>query len=52
MPRMESIRVHNPSQSQSLHLNSISGDSPVFHAAFFKSKVSTHYTATGRVVDC
>ena len=40
MPKMDSILVHNPSSSQSLHLNSISGDSPVFHAAFFKSKVS------------
>ena len=40
MPRLESIRVYNPSPAQSLHLNSISGDSPVFHASFFKSKVS------------
>lgn len=39
MPKLETIHVSNPSASQLLHLNSISGDSPVFHASFFKSKV-------------
>lgn len=40
MPKLETIHISNPSVSQPLHLNSISGDSPVFHASFFRSKVS------------
>ena len=39
MPRLEKVQLSNPSSSQIIHLNSISGDSPVFHASFFKSKV-------------
>ena len=39
MPRLETVHLSNPSPSQTIHLNSISGDSPVFHASFFKSKV-------------
>ena len=40
MPKQETVQVFNPSPSHQLHLNSISGDSPVFHASFFRSKVS------------
>ena len=39
MPRLETVQLTNPSPSQTVQLNSISGDSPVFHASFFKSKV-------------
>ena len=40
MPRLERVELSNPpSSSHVIHLNSISGDSPVFHASFFKSKV-------------
>ena len=39
MPRLEMVQLTNPSSSHVIHLNSISGDSPVFHASFFKSKV-------------
>lgn len=40
MPRLEKVELSNPpSSSHIIHLNSISGDSPVFHASFFKSKV-------------
>lgn len=39
MPRLEKVELSNPSSSHVIHLNSISGDSPVFHASFFKSKV-------------
>lgn len=39
MPKLETIHIYNPSTTQTLHLNSISGDSPVFHASFFMSKV-------------
>ena len=38
MPRLETVHLRNPGTSQTIHLNSISGDSPVFHASFFKSK--------------
>lgn len=43
MPKLETVHIHNPSHSQPLHLNSISGDSPVFHASFFKSKVEISF---------
>jgi len=39
MPRLQRVRITNPSQTQTLHLTSISGDSPDFHPSFFKSKV-------------
>ena len=38
MPRLEIVQLRNPSTVQTIQLNSISGDSPVFHASFFKSK--------------
>ena len=41
MPQLITVKVTNPSQTQNLHLNSISGESLVFHPSFFKSKVSS-----------
>ena len=39
MPRLQTVRITNPSKTQTLQLTSISGDSPDFHPSFFKSKV-------------
>jgi hypothetical protein len=39
MPQLITVKVVNPSRTQNLHLNSISGESHVFHPSFFKSKV-------------
>jgi hypothetical protein len=39
MPQLFTVKVINPSRTQNLHLNSISGESHVFHPSFFKSKV-------------
>ena len=39
MPKLAVVKVVNPSQTQTLQLTAISGDSPDFHPSFFKSKV-------------